>query len=325
MRQSEIGAAVAFICAVESQMHYGPVHAQAYPTKPIRLVAPFPPGGGTDILSRIIGVPMSESFGQPVIVDNRPGAGGAFGAEIVARAEPDGHTLILVSGSYAATSAYRKTSYDPVTGISPIILLGKTGLLMTVHASVPTGSVKEFIAYAKANPGKLNYGSVGAGAVNHLSHELFKLMAKVDMVHVPYKGAGPGLAALTGGEVQVGMFSLVPSMPHVRAGRLKALGITSDKRSPILPDVPMIAETLPGYVVNHWYGMWGPKGIPAPIVNRWNKEVSQLLHGEAMKKQMRGEGLEPAGGPPAELGAQIKDAVEQWRKVIVQARIPRTD
>ena len=299
--------------------------AQTYPTKPIRLVAPFPPGGGTDLLSRIIAVPMSESLGQPVIVDNRPGAGGATGAEIVARAEPDGHTIILVSGSYAATSAYRQTSFDPVNGIQPIIMLGTTGLLMTVHASVPASGVKEFIALAKASPGKLNYGSVGVGSVNHLSHELFKLLAKVNIVHVPYKGAGPGLAALTGGEVQVGMFSLVPSMSHVRAGRLKAIGITSAKRSPILPEVAPIADAVPGYVVNHWYGMWGPKGMPQAIVTRWNKDVARIMNGDEMKKQMRGEGLETAGGPPDELRRQIKDAVEQWRKVIAEARIPRTE
>ena len=313
----------ALATAVLFSAAHGFVHA--YPTKPVRLVAPFPPGGGTDLLSRIIAVPMSESLGQPVIVDNRPGAGGATGAEIVARAEPDGHTIILVSGSYAATSAFRQTSFDPVNGIQPIILLGTTGLLMSVHASVPASSVKEFIALAKASPGKLNYGSVGVGSVNHLSHELFKLLAKVNIVHVPYKGAGPGLAALTGGEVQVGMFSLVPSMPHVRAGRLKAIGVTSPKRSPILPEVAPIADTVPGYVVNHWYGMWGPKGMPAPIVTRWNKEVARILNGEEMKKQMRGEGLDTAGGPPEELRAQIKDAVEQWRKVIVEARIPRTE
>jgi len=303
----------------------GRIAAQTYPTKPIRLVAPFPPGGGTDLLSRILAMPMSDTLGQPVIVDNRPGAGGATGAEIVARSEPDGHTLILVSGSYAATSAYRTTSFDPVNGIQSVILLGTTGLLMTVHASVPANSVKELIAHARANPGKLNYGSVGIGSVNHLSHELFRLMAKIEIVHVPYKGAGPGLTALTGGEVQIGSFSLVPSMPHVRAGRLKALGITSAKRSPILPEVAPIADAVPGYVVNHWYGIWGPKGIPAPIVMRWNKEVARLLHVDEIKKQMRGEGLEPAGGPPDELRAQIKDAVEQWRKTIVEARIPRTE
>ena len=316
---SRIALGIALLCSAAGGF------AQAYPTKPVRLVAPFPPGGGTDLLSRIIAAPMAESLGQPVIVDNRPGAGGATGAEIVARAEPDGHTLILVSGSYAATSAYRQTSFDPVNGIQPIILLGTTGLLMSVHASVPASSVKEFIALAKASPGKLNYGSVGVGSVNHLSHELFKLMAKVNIVHVPYKGAGPGLAALTAGEVQVGMFSLVPSMPHVRAGRLKAIGVTNAKRSPILPDVAPIADTVPGYIVNHWYGMWGPKGMPASVTLRWNKDVARLLNADDMKKQMRGEGLDTAGGPPDELRAQIKQAVEQWSKVIVEARIPRTE
>jgi tripartite-type tricarboxylate transporter receptor subunit TctC len=300
-------------------------YAQVYPTKPIRLIAPFPPGGGTDLLSRVIAVPASESFGQPVVVDNRPGAGGSLGAEIVVRSEPDGYTLILVSGSYAATSAYRKISYDPIDGIQPVALIGKTGLLMTVHPSVPSTSVKEFIAYAKARPAKLNYASVGVGAVNHLSHEMFNLMANVKIVHVPYKGAGPGLTALIGGEIQVGTFSLVPSIPHIRAGRLRALGVTTVKRTPILPDVPAIAESVPGYVVNHWYGMWGPKGIPAPIVTRWNREVARVLNTDEMKRQMAGEGLETAGGPPQELYEVIKDAIANWRKVISEARIPRTD
>jgi tripartite-type tricarboxylate transporter receptor subunit TctC len=299
---------------------------QNYPTKPVRLVAPFPPGGGTDLLSRLLAVPIGESLGQPVIVDNRPGAGGVVGADIVARSEPDGHTLILVSGSYAATSAYRrKIPYDPVDGIQSIALLGTTGLLMTCHPSVPAAGMKELIAHARANPGKINYASVGIGSVNHLSHELFKLMAKIDIVHVPYKGAGPGLTALIGGEIQIGSFSLVPSIPHLRAGRLRALGITSAKRSALLPDVPAIAEAVPGYIVDHWYGMWGPKGIPAPIVTRWNKEVARVLTSEEMKRQLRGEGLETAGGPPSELHAVLKHAIGQWRKVIVEARIPQTE
>jgi len=298
-------------------------HAQTYPSKPVRLIAPFPPGGGTDLLSRVLAVPISESIGQPVVVDNRPGAGGSLGAEIAVRAAPDGHPLILVSGSYAATSAFRKLPYDPVDGIEPISLIGRTGLLMTVHPKVPAKGVKELIAYARANPGKLNYASVGVGAVNHLSQELFNLMAKVNIVHVPYKGAGPGLVGLVSGEIQLATFSLVPTIPHIRAGRLRALGITSAKRTSLLPDLPTIAEALPGYVVNHWYGVWGPKGIPKPIVTRWNKEIAQVLHGEKIARQLRGEGLEPAGGPPEELYAVVKDAVETWRKVIVDARIPR--
>jgi tripartite-type tricarboxylate transporter receptor subunit TctC len=323
MKQLGRSTIAVFAVLVAMQMASGLAYAQTYPSKPVRLIAPFPPGGGTDLLSRVLALPISDSIGQPVVVDNRPGAGGSLGAEIAARAAPDGHTLILVSGSYAATSAYRKLPYDPIDGIEPISLIGRTGLLMTVHPKVPATGVKELIAYARANPGKLNYGSVGIGAVNHLSHELFNLMAKVKIVHVPYKGAGPGLVALISGEIQLGTFSLVPTIPHLRAGRLRALGITSAKRTSLLPDVPAVAEALPGYVVNHWYGVWGPKGIPKPIVTRWNKEIARVLHGEKIARQLRGEGLEPAGGPPAELHAVIKEAVETWRKVIVDARIER--
>ncbi len=297
--------------------------AQKYPSKPIRLIAPFPPGGGTDILSRVIAVPVSESLGQPVIVDNRPGAGGAVGAELTARAEPDGYTLILVSSSYGATSAYRKLPYDPVADIQPIILIGTTGLAIVVHPSVPAKSVKELIDYAKANPGKLNYASVGTGSVTHLSLELFKLDAKVDMVHVPYKGGGPALNAVIAGESQLTSISMVPTLPHVRAGRLRVLAITSPKRSALLPEVSTVNETVPGYQVVHWYGIWGPKGMPKDIVARWNKEVAKVLLTNEMKIQMKGEGLEPGAGPPEQLLNIIKPDVEKWRRVIIEAKIPR--
>jgi tripartite-type tricarboxylate transporter receptor subunit TctC len=299
--------------------------AQAYPTKPIRLIAPFPPGGGTDILSRIIAVPVSESLGQTVVVDNRPGAGGAIGAEITVRAEPDGHTLILVSSSYCATSAFRKLPYDPVKDIQPIILIGTTGLLMTVHPSVPAKSVKELIAHATANPGKLNYASVGIGSVTHLSYELLNQMARIRLVHVPYKGGGPALNAVVAGEVQLTAISMVPTIPHLRAGRLRAIGITTPKRAALLPEVPTIGETVPGYEVTHWYGMWGPKGIPKAIIARWNKEVAKVLLTEEMKRQMRGEGLEPAAGPPEELQKVVSRDVEKWRRVIREAGIKQTD
>ncbi len=297
--------------------------AQAYPSRPIRLIAPFPPGGGTDILSRIIAAPVSESLGQTVVVDNRPGAGGTIGAEIVVRAEPDGHTLILVSSSYCATAAYRELPYDPLKDIQPIILIGTTGLLMTVHPAVPAKSVREFIDYATANPGKLNYASVGLGAVNHLSHELFKRMANVSIVHVPYKGGGPALNAVIGGEVQLTSVSMVPTIPHLRTGRLRAIGITTSRRSAVLPDVPSISETVPGYEVAHWYGMWGPKGMPKAIVARWNKEVAKVLLTDEMKRQMRSEGLEPAAGPPDEFLEAITRDVEKWRRVIREAAIKR--
>ena len=322
MRALRVAAAGSAVIAAFSMASAGAL-AQAYPTKPIRMIAPFPPGGGTDILSRLLAVPLAQTFGQPVIVDNRPGAGGAVGAETAARAEPDGHTLTLVSASYCATAAYQKTPYDPVDGIQPIILLGTTGLLMTVHPSVPVASVKELLVHARANPGRLNYASVGIGAVGHLGVELFKQMAKVDLTHVPYKGGGPALNAVIAGESQLTVVSAVPTLAHLRAGRLKPLGITTPKRSSILPDVPTIAETVPGYEVTHWYGIWGPKGLRPAIVERWNKEVAKVMTTEEMKRQMQGEGLELAAGPPEQLHQYIRKDVEKWRKVIKDGNIKR--
>lgn len=299
--------------------------AQKYPTKPIRLVAPFPPGGGVDILSRILAVPVSEALGQPVVVDNRPGAGGAIGAEIAARAEPDGYTLVMVSSSYAATSAHRKPPYDPINGITPIILIGTTGLVMSVHPSVPAASVKELIAHAQANPGKLNFGSVGTGSVAHLTLELFKQMAKVNIVHVPYKGGGPALTATVAGEAHLTCISLVPTLPHVKAGRLRPIGITTTRRSELMPEVASISETLPGFEVVHWYGMWGPRGLPKSIVMRWNEEVSKVLLTEKMKRQMVSEGLDPGGGPPDELLKILRPAFEKWRTVVKEAKLEGAD
>jgi len=300
------------------------VHAQSYPTKPVRMIAPFPPGGGTDILSRVIAVPIGERLGQPVIVDNRPGAGGAMGAEIVAHAAPDGYTLIIVSSSYAATAAYGNPTFDPVDGIQPIILLGTTGLVMSVHPSLPVKTVKEFIAHAKTMPGKLNYSSVGQGSVVHLMLEMFKLDTGTNIVHVPYKGGGPALSAVVSGEVQMTAISMVPSMPHIKAGRLRALAISTPKRASLLPDLPTISESLPGFEVTHWYGIWGPKGMPKAIVTLWNKEVASELTSDQMKKQMGAEGLDAGGGPPQQLYDVVKPAVQKWRRVIREAKIPRT-
>lgn len=295
--------------------------ADKYPTRPIRLIAPFAPGGGTDIMSRILGVPVGQALGQPVVVDNRPGAGGALGAELTALAEPDGYTLVMVSSSYAASAAYRKTPYDPVNGIQPIILIGTTGLVMAVHPSVPVKSVGELISHARANPGKLNYASVGPGSVTHLAHELFKLETKINLVHVPYKGGGPALNALVAGEVQVTAISLVPTLPHWRAGRLRPLGITTPTRSSLLPEVPTISETVPGFEVVHWYGIWGPKGLPRSIVERWNREVAKVLLTDEMRARTKAEGLDAGGGPPEALGAIIKRDVEKWRRTVKEAGI----
>ena len=297
--------------------------AQKYPIKPMRLISAFAPGGGTDILARAIATPVSESFGQAVVVDNRPGAGGATGSELVARATPDGYTIIMVASTYTATSAYNKPSFDPVNGIQPIVLIGTTGLVMTVHPSVPVRSVRELIDYAKANPGKLNYASVGTGSVPHLAFEHFKLETGTNLVHIPYKGGGPALIAVVSGEAQLIAISMVPILPHLKAGRLRALAISNPTRSNLLPDVPTISETVPGFEVIHWYGIWGPKGMPKPVVARWNQEVAKALRTEEMKSRSRAEGLESAGGPPEEFGKIIQRDVEKWRKVVKEAKIKR--
>ncbi|MDH3414320.1 MAG: tripartite tricarboxylate transporter substrate binding protein [Gammaproteobacteria bacterium] len=295
--------------------------AQKYPTKPIRWIVPFSPGGGVDILSRLLSIPVGKSIGETVVVDNRPGAGGSLGAEIAALAPPDGYTIIMVSSSYAAGGAYRKTPYDPVDGITPIILVGTTGQVMSVNPSIPPKSVSELIAYAKARPGKLNYASAGTGAVNHLGTEYFMLLSGTNMVHVPFRGGSPALRGVIGGEVHLSITSLVPSLPHLKSGRLRPLGITTSKRSPLLPDVPSISETVPGFELTHWYGMWGPKGMPKSVVALWNREIGKLVQTPEMQRRLRDQGLEPAGGPPKQMYDIVNRDVNKWRGVMKKANI----
>jgi tripartite-type tricarboxylate transporter receptor subunit TctC len=311
-------AALAFLsCAIA-----GPASgAQAYPARPIRLIVPFAPGGGTDTNARAIADRVSQSFGQTVVVDNRPGGGGSVGAALTVRADPDGYTLIIVSGSYGANAALHNLPYDPVRDIQPIVLVGETCLVVTMHPTVAIRSIKELIAHAKANPNKLNFGSAGVGGLGHMAGEYFKLETGVNFIHVPYKGSGPVMTALLSGEINSSFSSLVPSIPHVRAGRLRAIGVTTPKRAPALPEVPTIGETVPGYEVTHWYGIWGPKGLPADIVKRWNREVAAFLQTEEMKKRLATEGLEPAGGPPEQFRGRISRDVEKWKRVVKQAKI----
>ncbi len=295
--------------------------AQSYPSKPIRMIVPFAPGGGGDTLARLIGPPVSESFGRPVVVDNRLGGAGTIGSAQAARSEPDGYTLIVVTASYGANAALYDLPYDPVNGIQPISLLGTTCLVVTIHPALPIKTIPELIAYAKAAPGKLNFGSGGTGDLAHLGSELFKLQTGTVYTHVPYKGSGPVMTALLSGEVDMSFSSLVPSMPHVRAGRLRAVGVTTPKRWPVLPDVPAIGETVAGYDVTHWYGLWGPKGLPQDIVTRWNREVARVLQTDAVRKWFDREGVEPAGGPPAEFYERIRNDVQKWKKLVAEAKI----
>jgi tripartite-type tricarboxylate transporter receptor subunit TctC len=296
-----------------------------YPSRPIRVLTPFSAGGGSDILARLIGPQITEAWGQPVIVDNRPGGGGTRGAGIAARAEPDGYTLIIVSGTYGANGALYKVPYDTVEGVQPIILIGTTPLVLLVHPSLPVKNVAEFIGYAKANPNKLSFGTAGVGDLGHLAGELFKQHTKISMTQVPYKGSGPLMTGIVSGEVPVSINSMVPAMPHVKAGRLRALAVTTPQRSRALPDTPTFAETVPGYEVIHWYGMWGPKSLPQEIVTRWNREVARIIKTDAMQKFFEREGMQPAGGPPQEFRDRIRSDLEKWKKVVKEAKIVVND
>lgn len=310
------------VAAIALSLFAAGVQAQSkYPNRPIRLLTPFAAGGGSDLLARLIGPSLTEVLGQPIVVDNRPGGGGTLGAGIAARAEPDGYTLILVSGSYGANGALHDLPYDTVTGITPIILIGTTPLVLTIHPKTPVKSVKEFIDYNKANPGKLNIASAGVGGLDHLAGELFKLQTGVSYTTVPYKGSGPAMTALISGQVNGSMTTLVTSIPHVKAGRLRAIGVTTAKRARALPDVPSISETVPGYDVVHWYGIWGPKGLPKNIVTLWNREVAKVLRTPAVEKWLEDQGLERAGGPPEEYAERLRIDVAKWKKVVKEARI----
>ena len=302
------------------------VQAQSkYPTKPIRLLTPFAAGGGSDLLARLIGPPLTEVLGQAIVVDNRPGGGGTLGAGLAARAEPDGYTLIVVSGSYGANAALHNLSYDSVTGITPIILIGTTPLVLTIHPSLPVKSISEFIAYSKANPKKINVASAGVGGLDDLAGELFRLQTGATYTMVPYKGSGPAMTALLSGEVGGSLTTLVTSIAHVKAGRLRAIGVTTAKRSRALPDVPAIGETVPGFEVVHWYGLWGPKGLPKDIVMLWNREVAKVLHNDKVEKWLADQGLEPAGGPPEEYANRLRIDVDKWKKVVKEAHIVVND
>jgi tripartite-type tricarboxylate transporter receptor subunit TctC len=296
-----------------------PAQAESYPDKPIKLVVPFAPAGATDVLARIVGQKLSEIEMQPVIVDNRAGAGGNIGSDAVAKAARDGYTLLMGAvGTHAINvSLYKKMPYDPVKDFVPVVLVATVPNVLVVPASLPVNSVKELIAYGKANPGKLNFGSSGNGTSIHLSGELFKSMTGVDMQHVPYKGSGPATVDLLSGQVQM-MFDNLPSaMPNIKSGKLKALAVTSAKRSPSLPDVPTIAEAgVPGYEAPSWFGILVPKGTPPEIVAELNTDINKILAMPDTKKKFLEQGAEPAGGTPEQFAALINSEIPKWAKVV---------
>lgn len=292
-----------------------------YPVRPIRLLVPFPPGGLGDVVARMVAQKLGESFKQTIVVDNRGGAGGTIAAETAVRAQPDGYTLILVTASYAANAAIRKLAYDPVHDVTPVAFVGEGGNIATVLPGGPVASLKELIAYDKAHPGKLYYGSSGNGSSTHLATELLQQMAGTRMTHVPYKGTIAAINDLFGGQLHFIIGSLPALIPQVKANRLRGIGVTTAKRSPALPEVPAIAEILPGYEAVNWGAVWGPKGLPADIVARWNREINRMLLLPEIKERLAANGMEPSGGTPERLREILKRDVAKWQNVVKVAGI----
>ncbi|MCC6780551.1 MAG: tripartite tricarboxylate transporter substrate binding protein [Hyphomicrobiales bacterium] len=295
----------------------GHVWAQDYPSRTVRWVVPYPPGGATDIVARIIGQALSERLGHQFIVENKPGAGNNLGTEAVVNAPADGYTVLLINPANAINATlYPKLSFNFIRDIAPVAGFIRVPNVMEVNPSVPAKTVAEFISYAKANPGKINMASSGNGTSIHLSGELFKMMTGVVMTHVPYRGSAPALTDMLSGQVQVIFDNMPPSLPHIRAGKLRALAVTTDRRSDALPDVPTVAETVPGYEASAFFGMGIPKGTPAPIIEKLNKEINAVLVDPKVKPRLAELGGMSIAGSPADFGKIIADETEKWAKVI---------
>jgi len=297
--------------------------APPYPSKSVRVIAPSSPGSGVDIVSRLVAQKLGANLGQQVVVENRAGAGGNLGAEVAAKAAPDGYTLFMATPSHAINPAlYRKLNYDSIRDFAPVGLVMTGQYVLVAHPSLPAKSVKELIALARARPGQLNYASAGNGNATHLAGELLKSLASVDIVHVAYKGSGPALVDLISGQVHFMFPNLVNSLPHVAAGRLRALAVTGAKRATAAPKIPTLIEAgVPGYSVTSWYGMFAPAGTPQAVVGRLNSELGKVLRSPDVKERLAGQGADPAGGSPEEFSAFLKEEIAKWGKVVREAGI----
>jgi tripartite-type tricarboxylate transporter receptor subunit TctC len=291
---------------------------QAYPVKPVRLVVPFAPGGGTDIIARLLAQHLGEALGQPVVADNRGGAGSTLGTEIVAKAPPDGYTLLLGNISLAFNAAlYKKLSYDAIRDFAPISLVAVQPNIIVIHPSLPAKSMKEFIAVAKANPGKYSYASAGAGSGTHLAGELLKMLTGIDLVHVPYKGTGPALNDLIGGQVQMMVSTFASALPHAKSGRLRALAVTSAKRSGAAPDVPTLIEAgVPDFEYSTWYGLLAPAATRREIVDKLNAAVLKVLTRDELKQRFEAQGVDALSSAPAEFSKYLRSETQKWGKVV---------
>ena len=307
-------AAVSFCCGVAA--------AQTYPARPVRLIVAFAPGGAADIIGRIIAAQLTEQWGEQIVVDNRGGAGGVIGTEIAVKAKPDGYTLLLFSSAHTINPSLYKLPYDPVKDLTPIARMAAGVSALVVHPSVPVNSVKDLIALARKKPGKLDFASGGVGSFTHLSTELFRMLAGIDIMIVHYKGVGPSVTDLLGGHTQASISTLSAFMPHINAGRLKVLGIGGSKRSVVLPDVPRIAEAgVPGYEASPWFGIGAPAGTPKAIVDKLNKELSVVLTAAETKKRLLDQGAEVDPMGPAEFGPFVATEMAKWARVIKQGNI----
>lgn len=300
-----------------------PAHAQGYPNKPIRLVVPFPAGGATDIFARAVSQKLGERLATTIVVDNKPGAGGTIGSDLAAKAPADGYTLLLATSSTHSIgpSFGGKLPYDAVADFTPIAHVGNAPSIMLVPNSSPAKSVKEWVDYARKNPGRLNYASSGNGTVVHLGTEYFKAQAGLFLVHIPYRGTALAIPDLVSGKVDLLMDSLPSGLPHVKEGRLRALGITSLKRSPLLPELPAIAETVPGFESVTWFGLYGPKGLPPDVVNRVNAAVNQALQDPDVKERLARLGIDPVGGTPQAFVSMADVDRAKWKKIIQDRKI----
>ena len=298
-----------------------PAAAQSYPSKTVRVIVPFAPGGGSDITARQFSAKLSDALGQHFVVDNRGGAAGLIGMELTAKAAPDGYTIMMMSGSFPATSALNKPAWDPVNAIIPVAEFGLTPFALTVHPSLPVRTTKELIALARAKPGGLSFASTGIGSVTHLATELFLSMAKIQMVNIPYKSTGAAMTDVLSGQVPFIVGSLLPVVPFIENGKLRALAVTTAKRWYSVPNIPTVAETLPGYDVELWFGAMAPRGTPPAIINRLNAAINKALEQPDMKKNLEAQGMIPTGGTPEKFGERIRRDYNRWVKLVNDVKI----
>ena len=322
MKKRQILAVLAAALSTACVLH-APAQAQSYPSKPLRLIVPFPAGGATDLFARSLSQKLGERLGQPVVVDNKPGAGGTLGSDLAAKAVPDGYTLLLSTTSTHSIgpNLNPKIPYDAMRDFTPIGQVGNAPSIMLVPNSSPAKTVKEWIDHARQNPGRLNYASSGNGTIVQLTAELFKSQANLFVVHIPYKGTALAIPDLVSGKVDVLFDSLPTGLPHVKDGRLRALGVTSAKRTPLAPDLPPISDVLPGYESTTWFGLFGPKGLPADVVMRVNMAANQVLKDPEVIDKLTRLGIEPVGGTPAQFSTMLATELAKWKKIISERKI----